>query len=308
MDEETFRITTEGDKDREQLVHSLTAVGLLAPPILRPGKTKTYLVVAGFRRLTCLRRLGISMVSARLLPAETEDLTCLKISISDNLLQRSLNPGELARALTKLTALSKSPQDLRRTAAELCLPANPGLIEKFRIVSGLPEKIFDYFSQEWIPLAVASRLAALEPETALVLADLFADLRLGLNKQQEMLTLIEEIAAREEKTCWQILHEQGLRRILEAEDKDRGRRAAEIRNYLQERRFPAITRKYAHFARQAQTLIPGSRMRFSPPHNFENTDYSLQLLFKDPAELEEHGRRLTEIIHSPALKELFREE
>lgn len=304
VDDDAFRVSTDIDKNNDLLKASIAEAGLLSPPILRK-KPEGYQVVAGFRRLACLKMLGENDVAARLLPPDTDDLACLKLAILDNTGQRPLNPGEQARAISRLALFFDTSRALCEAAAGLSLPANPAVIERLQLAAALPEKVFGYFTGEVILLSIAVDLARMEADTAIRLADLFAALKLGVNKQREVLTLLEEIAAREDKTLSQVLAEEGLRQIVDDDQADRGRRAADLRVYLRQRRFPAITQKQDWFAQQVRSLKLGKRLSLLPPANFEGADFTLQMTFRDLAELQDHARRLAEVIESPAMKEIL---
>mgnify|MGYP006304247559 CR=1 FL=1 len=302
---DAFRITTEVDKDSEQLVASLAEVGLMTPLILKKDASGGHIIVTGFRRLAALKTLGVDAALCRLLSPDTSALDCLKLAITDNVFQRPLNPGEQARALSLLAPFFDDPDHLREMAASLLLPSSRAEIDKLQKAAGLPSRLFDYFTCEQIPLSIAVILAGLDESAALMLADIFTGLKLGVNKQRESLTLIEEIAVREDKTLMQVFEDDSLRQIVDDDQADRGRRAADLRSWLRQRRFPAITQKQAWFSKQNKALKLGNRMSLSPPANFEGVDYILQMTFRDLEELETHARRLAEIAGNPTMKELL---
>ncbi len=303
---DAFRITTEADKDTGSLVRSLTTVGLITPLILKKGASGEYIIVTGFRRLDALKSLNINETRCHLLPPETDDLTCLQLSIADNACQRKLNPGEQVRAMDRLATYFDDADRLRETAASLSLPSSRAEIDKLKAAAGLPPGIFDYLSRGQIPLSIAVALARVAEAPAIILADIFEALKMGVNKQREVLTLTEEIAVREGKTLLQVLTEEGLRQIIDDEQVDRGRRDGNLRVYLRQRRFPAIMQKQEWFARQIKSLKLGNRMTLTPPDNFEGPDYVLRLTFKNMEELEAHYRRLADIIDNPeVIKEIL---
>lgn len=298
LDDQAYRITTDKDKDDLPLDQSIAAVGLLSPPILQTSGHDSYRVVTGFRRLAAFRRLKIPETSCRLLDKTADTTACLKIAIADNAWQRPLNPGEQARAVYKLSRVIDSPDDLRQTAAGLGLPSTPAALRDLLVIHSLPEIIFDHVAAGGITFSTALLLASMEAPTAVALARLLVDLKLGGNKQRSALTMIEEIAAREDIPPGILLEEIILQGIINDPEADRGLRGDRFFRYLSHRRFPNIFRAEEDFFGKVKALKPGSRAKLSPPADFEGLDYTLQLIFKNRRELDAHQALLQRIANS----------
>jgi ParB-like chromosome segregation protein Spo0J len=299
FDDHAYRITTKNDKDDSALQQSIAEVGLLSPPIMQASGHGTYRVVTGFRRLAALRRLNLAATPCRLLDPGTEAMICLKISIADNAWQRHLNPGEQARAIYKLSLMVDHPDHLRQTAAALGLPSTPDAIGKLLAVHSLPPVIFDLVSTGALAFSTALSLAAMEEQAAIALASLFADLRLGVNRQREALSLIQETVAAEDGSCLRLLEEMRHQNVMINDpEADRGLRSERFFRFLHHRRFPHISRAGEEFAGKVKALKPGTRARLSPPADFEGTDYTLLLNFKNKKEIDGHMALLQRIAAS----------
>lgn len=294
----TYLITTDKDKDAEPLYRSIAEVGLLCPPILLPLTGGACRIVTGFRRLAAVRGLNMAAVPCRLLAPATSDLTCLKIAISDNTRQRALNSGEQARAVDKLFLMMDGAALFARVAAELGLPSTPAAVDKLRAIHALPAAVFDSVADGRLAFSTALSLTRMDTPTATALARLFIDLKLGVNRQREALTLIEEIAAAEDLTCLNILTESSVQEIAAAVEADRGWRCEQLFAYLHGRRFPHISRAEASFAAAVKSLRPGPSARLSHPPDFEGRDYTLTLTFRNRKELEGHMAFLQRIVAS----------
>lgn len=295
FDDQSYRISTEKDKDDSSLRQSIAAVGLLCPPILQASGQGFYRVVTGFRRLAALRRLNVSETPCRVLKESTEALDCLKIAIADNTWQRPLNPGEQARAVYKLSRLVVRPEDLRHAAASLGLPVTPDAIGKLLAVHSLPGAVFDLVSAGSLAYSTALALAVMEEPAAVALAGLFADLKLGVNRQREALALIQEIAAAEGISCPRLLEDIRSQDTVNDPEADRGLRCGHLFRYLHRRRFPHLSRAEEEFAGKVRALKPGPRAKLSPPPDFEGTDYSLSLTFRNRKDLNGHMALLERI-------------
>ena len=286
-DDTTYQISSTIDKPLAPLVQSMAGVGLLSPPILTAGEMSLFRVVAGFRRLLAARQLGMARIPCRVMEAAAP-LDCFRIAIADNALQRSLNTAEQARAVAGLAGLFEDPAAIQQAAAEAGMTVTPDLLTKLLAVNSLPAEMRDEISLGNLGLAMAVELAGLESPAALALGRLFRELRLGLNKQREVLHRVREIAARERTHLTALLAEDGIREILADPKSDRAHRGEQLRRYLERRRYPAITRAEEAFARRVKALQPGPKARLAPPRNFEGRRYTLTLLVDDKKDLETH--------------------
>lgn len=296
----TFRITTTRDKDPEALTRSIARVGLLSPPVLTTSSTGTWQVVTGFRRLRAAEQLGLSSLPCRTL-TQAAPLDCLEIAIADNAWQRSLNIVEQSRAVVKLGLFLDDPGDLCQIAAEVGLSINPDLTEKLKMIYELPPEVIDEITRGNLGLAMAVDLAGLGDPAAVSLARLFRELKLGLNKQRAVAHRIREIAAREGITIEQLLDEKEISQILSETDGDRAHRAARLKDYLDRRRYPAISKAGDDFNRRVKALRPGPKARLEPPPNFEGKDYTLRLSFESNSDLEDHLSLLRRLAESDLL-------
>ena len=126
---------------------------------------------------------------------------------------------------------------------------------------------------------MANDLARHPPEIAVDLARLFEQLKLSLNKQKEIITLMGEIALREDVSIRQVLSCKTLQQILTDEDLDRSQKGRQIRHYLRQRRFPRIVKAEQHYHAQLKKLKLNPDIQLIPPKDFEGTCYRLNLNF-----------------------------
>ena len=92
-----------------------------------------------------------------------------------------------------------------------------------------------------LSLAMALELGQMEKSSGIGLSTLFGYLKLGLNKQREILTMIQEIAFRERLPVKDVLDTPELQQIMVHEKWDRSRKTVHLRQYLKRRRYPSIT-------------------------------------------------------------------
>jgi len=298
LSRQAWKITTEDDISR--LAQSIASVGLTAPPVLMASGDR-YQIICGFRRIRACIELGWTEIEARIAGADTTESDAVKLAVADNAFQRPLNLIEQSRAFNLLAAFFPRPKDLIREASALGLPG--GASQKLLPLCRMPQEIQDGVLAETIPLATALELASMEPDDAAAFARLFTVFRFSLNKQREILVLIREIAIREDISIADVF--AAIEPMASNEDIDRNQRAQVIREYLQQRRFPAITAAQARFEALLRELKPGDGVRLIPPRHFEGTVWNFSLDFENMDDLESRKNALKRIFLHPGFRDFF---
>jgi ParB family chromosome partitioning protein len=299
-----FRITT--CEDVEDLLCSIEHIGLISPPLLIK-QTAGYAILSGFRRVAACRKLGWSEIIARILEPEFNHLACLRLAIADNALQRPLNLIETSRALQKLSVFSDSLKELSETALSCGLPTNQLIINKIKNLCLLPPPIQNSILNDTISLTMANELAMHDPDIAVDFTRLFEQLKLSLNKQKEIITLIGEIAKREDISIRQVLAFDTFQQILTDEELDRGQKGRKIRSFLRQRRFPRIVKVEQNYYTHLKKLKLNPDIKLIPPKEFEGTTYTLNLNFSSLAHLKILQSTLDKIIQHPSFEKIVEE-
>lgn len=303
LQKDDFRITTREDVD--DLAISIRHAGLITPPILIK-QTSGYAIVSGFRRVAACRQLGWPAIAARILAEpESHHLNCLRLSIAENALQRPLNLIEMSRAFHKLSSCLGSRKQLAETASACGLPTNSSIIDKIVSLCLLPPPVQNGILNDTISLTVANDLAALEPDVAVVFARLFEQLKLSLNKQKELVTLISEIARREDISIRQAVANETLQHIIHDEELDRGQKGRLIRTFLRQWRFPRLAKAEKDYSVHLKNLKLGADIQLLPPKEFEGTNYKLSLNFSSIADLKVLLSMLDKIIPHPSFERII---
>jgi ParB family chromosome partitioning protein len=298
----TFRITTDGGI--EDLLGSIRKIGLIQPPVLMANPSG-YTVVCGFRRIAACRKLGFTGITARVLEKSFDRFKAAQISIADNALQRSLNLVETSRALNLLDDFGPDEQQRREAAEALGLPVNRSVAQAIKKICRLPLPIQESILKDTVNLSMALELSELDPATAEGLTRLFDQLKVGLNRQRELLLLLKEIAERENIAILQLIAEKPLQEILKTADMDKAVRRQKVRSYLRRRRFPAISQAETDYRKWIGQLKLGNQIKMILPKDFEGNTYSLNLRFNNRRELAELNKKIEKIINHPALGKIL---
>lgn len=302
LEDKTFRITTESSF--EALANSIAQIGLLHPPVLLRADSG-YAIISGFRRVMVCRALGFNEIEARILVPDSDEKDCINIAIADNSMQRLLNPIEMSRALRLLSDFYTEESDLCRAAGLLRLPDNPSLVCKTLELSNLASEIQEGVISDIISMSMALELGRLDNSSSKEMIRWFGNLKLGLNKQREVLTIVKEIALREHIPIDEVLMSQEYQQILSDENWDRSKKTVQLRHCLKRRRYPSITKTEIEFEKNVKTLKLGSGIELVPPRDFEGTTFAVKLNFNNISELKCHLSFLTEISSGPFLKNII---
>jgi ParB family chromosome partitioning protein len=300
---DTFRITTREDVDA--LAVSIQQDGLITVPTLIQKPASAYAVVSGFRRIHACQNLGLHGILARILDSDADPLACLRLAIAENALQRQLNLIETSRAIQKLSSFFDSAVQMAETAATLGLPANLSILNKIKDLCLLPRPVQQSILNDVISLSMAHELGKLDPTSAIAFVRLFEQLKFSLNKQKEILTMVDEIARRENSSVGQVMQDSRLQGIIDSEDFDRAQKGRRIRALLRQRRFPRIFEAEKKYQNHHRQLRLGSDIKLIPPKDFEGTTYTLNLNFTNLEHLVELRKRLDELIVHPSLAKII---
>lgn len=298
-----YRITTATDYD--SLATSIGAAGLINPPIVA-SKEDGLTIVSGHRRIAALALLGSDAVSVRYLPADLPEPTLISIAITENTYQRRLNVVEESRCYRLLSRHFPSFDNEQQLLRHLGLSNNKTYIKKTLPVSEMPESIQTHIISGTLSLPIALQLGELERGLAVKVADLFTYLKIGLNKQRELLRLVKEISKRDGRSFEAVLWDRNITDILEDKNKDLGLKVREIRMHLRQCRYPSITTFKKQFTRLRDDLTLPPKVDLLPPHDFEGADYELKLKFDDQKRLKKQLEQLLELVDYPELRKILK--
>ena len=303
LEDETYRISTSGAG--ENIAKSIGHVGLINPPVLVQNKDHRYRIVAGFRRIEAMQKLNHRQIPAKVMPAASLPLECIRIAIADNLSQRKLDLLEISRALLLLEAYTEDREGLSTEAKNLGLPENLHHIEKILGICRLPHPIQEGVYQNRISLNIAAELQEFDTATGILLARFFVQLKLNQNKQKEICSHLKEICHREQLSTHAVLLSEGIPDVLADKDLDNLQKTRVVRSNLRRRRFPNLSLAEETFQRSLRMLNLGSSISLFPPEYFEGSFLKLNMSFKNEAGYREQVDILNQTLVNPHLKNIF---
>jgi ParB family transcriptional regulator, chromosome partitioning protein len=302
IENQKFRITTQ--KNIDSLVRSLNGIGLINAVVLLP-ENDDFIILCGFKRFEAARALGWTEIRASVLPQDTPQKEHVRLCIADNSFQRPLNLIEISKALALLKESFINPEAVIEEAASLGLPSGIKYLKKIEPLWQMPKPVQEGILSESISLSTAWQLSRMPENEAIAFAKIFESLNCSLNKQREIIILIQEISILENKTISTILAEDRVNQIVSDKDLDKNVKTRQLRSDLRRRRYPNISKTEKAFFTKVDKLGLSERLRLTPPQDFEGDTYRLTLDFKNLQELRKHIEKLDEIIFHPELKKIL---
>jgi hypothetical protein len=139
----------------------------------------------------------------------------------------------------------------------------------------------------------------------LSLLDLLKELKLSQNKQKEIITLVREVAIREDVRFSDVFQSEEVRGIMDQRKFNRNQKGSKLRAYLKRRRFPSVARAEQRFLKELKALKLDEHFHITPPANFEAGSYTLRITFKSLKDLDHRCQSLDVFIRNPAMRRLL---
>ncbi len=302
QEDHSFRITTQ--RDKSSLLESMATIGLLVPPVLW-SQPSGLTIVSGFRRIQACQRLGIQRLAARLVPADTQPLACVRMAVIENTTQRPLNLVETARAVQLVKKWIPDHSELTAELTALELPTSRALVDKLERLNRLNRDLQAAVVDGEVSLAVALETGLMSPSDQKVIWKIFSALPMSVSKQKEVVSLARDIAGRDHQTVGDVLQSDAIQTIQHSDQFDRNQKTAAIRRHLRMVRYPNLSQAELQYQAALAALKLDSHMRIDPPPGFEGNLFTLSLRFRNRRDLEAAYRNLGAALENPAIDSLF---
>ena len=298
----SFRITTQ--RDKSSLRESIASIGLLVPPAIW-SQPSGLTIVSGFRRIQTCQRVGIQRIAVRLIPGDTQPLTCMRMAVTENTTQRPLNLIETARAVQLVQANNIDRANLSAELTALGLPTSRAIHDKLERLNRLNADLQAAVVDGVISLAVALETGLRPPSDQKAIWELFSALPMSVSKQKEVLALAKDIAGRDHQTVKDVFKSDAIQAIVHSDEFDRNQKTASVRRHLRTVRYPNLSEAESRYQTALASLKLDPHMRIDPPPGFEGDIFTLTLRFRRRGDLETAYRNLGAALENPAIDSLF---
>lgn len=304
--DQTFGYTF--NRDGEQLEASIRKMGVLQPVKLQPiSETSLYRIITGFQRVQTANKLKIKEIPAIVFDEQgPKTLDFFTQSIHENSLTRIFNPVEIALALSKLVQQFQVPENdiVENYFPLLGLGKNNRLLSRYLQILELDESIKIALAADLLGIEMAQRLTEISEADRKLIFSVFESLKLGKNRQREILNFFRDIANLKEVSYVQIGHQINLDKILNDESLQTPLKTEAIRTALYRLRYPRLSEVETKYQEIIKRLKVPASVKIVPFPFFEETRFSVQFNFRNQAELQKRVKALSRMADDPAVDEL----
>jgi len=171
----------------DELVESISKIGLLQPIVVRANRSNNFEVVAGNRRLKACKKLGWGRVACHLV--ELDDKQAFEASIIENLQRNTLNPIEEGLAYRKYVqefgwgGITELAEKLSKSAGYIC--------KRIKLTE-LPNEMIDLISRSEISVAIGEELLPIgDKDTQAKLTEIIQERKLSSRVVRKLVKKIE---------------------------------------------------------------------------------------------------------------------
>lgn len=268
------------------LAQSILNFGVLTPLLVRATGGENYEILDGRRRLRLLRLQDQDLpVCCRVVPEDTaapDILSLLLETVGQHCRLTAIETAYFLQLchhfqLAKETVaglcrkLSLSPTPFSQTQLMRLLTLEP--ILQLGIYRGI---LVEQTAYELVVLSVPDRL---------VIYQLFLCLQLGGNKQRRLISLLREVAQREESSIAALIEGEEVQQILNHPAMNPPQKSQALAQALQKRALPALSRHEEQFTLWHNQLNLPQSCSVCHSQSFEKDEVSLTITFTDREKL-----------------------
>lgn len=286
--------------DSRQLQSSIQTYGILHPPRLY-GDDESLLVLDGYERIKIAQELGMQTLLCYVydraqLSGANAFLLCLEL----NRLSRKFNLVEKAQLLQVAHKIFAGMAIPKLFWVLTDIAQNVRSVHQHQDLLRLPFTVQKYAVNNSTPLSTILHFLRFKPdEIEKVTAQLFI-LPLNQNKLAEIVTMLLDIAKREEKTVFSILEEILPELELEFSPMQKEQK---LRQILQKRRNPNYEKRLEVFQGQVRKLKFNDNTKINPAPFFEDDYVEVTTQIRS----EDDVKQLIESLSSGSWSDLLKE-
>jgi hypothetical protein len=275
---------------------------LATPPLVRKIKD-CYVVVAGFER-------------ARMLAKTREQCRCLvlscdsearysEVAVAERVSQGTLGPAGLIRAVGLLNRFMDVDHMARQSETLFNTRLSSQYLRELVDLGQLAHPGLELLEKGQVSIKSLKRISCMDPDLAAEILTLFSRIKVSVSKQNDILTWMFEIAARERTNALAICREPGVQEILFHKNPDPVFRGNLLRTWLQTRRFPALEARKKRVTTALNRLNLGRGLRMTLPEHFESDIYTVAMAFKTREQFVCQLQALGRVADHPAFEKIL---
>jgi len=259
--------------------------GILYPPVLIENKnSEKFIVVNGFKRVLGALKSGEKSINALVMDYSSDSFLkgfYLRAADKDNeIMDESLRfyaESRLYRILINIKDIF--PEINLKSLMDDHFGRNIKYLDKVCQFSKTPFFIQKAFFEGKIALPVLFEVLKYKEHDTKNIIVFFGELSPGLNRQREIISLVEELAHREDKSISEVLEDSSINQILKDDKLAKPQKLSFIISLLNQKRYPEMTKLKKSFDMLAKESGFSENPKIFSPKNFEDSDFRLELKF-----------------------------
>lgn len=280
-----FRFLPVQTGRQKSLYKEIRKNGILYPPVLIENKDK-YILVSGFKRTLGALKSGKKSVDALVMDYSPDSFLkgfYLRAADKDNEnFDETLKFYAESRLYSILLRIKDIfPQINFQSFIDENLGKNKKYIEKVSQFLKTPFFIQKAFFEGKIALPVLFEVLKYNAQDTKNIIAFFGELSPGLNRQREIISLVEELAHKEDKSISEVLGDSSLIQIINDDKSPKPQKLSFIISLLNQKRYPEMSRLRKSFELLAKESGFSDNPKIISPKNFEDSDFRLELKFNN---------------------------
>ncbi|MBN1350344.1 ParB/RepB/Spo0J family partition protein [candidate division KSB1 bacterium] len=289
------------------LKRSIQAIGVTNPVILEELQPQRYRIICGRRRVHAALQLQLDQLPVKILRgSQKPSLEFFRMNLYENSATRQFEPIEIATIALKLARSFLIPQTEIAAAyfPLLGLGQNPKLVQMYLEFDRLEQPIKQGVNDDFMGIEMATKLLELPQPDRLAFFQLAYRLKLGKNRQRELLNYLIDISKRNECSFAQIIEVEAIHEILENDRLTLPQQAECIRHFLKVQRYPRYSATEKRFGDLVTRMkLPGSISLVPFPY-FEQSNYTLIFTFTNHDHFKQQLKHLQQLAEADELRKL----
>jgi len=273
--------------DAKNLINSFNTVGLINRPLIRRNGTGSIDIVTGYRRILALKLLNRKSIPCiELTDPDLSDRDLLLLNLHDNLYTRSFNNVEKGMILNRLL-IYHTMEDIYSSFMGLLDISSRREADLLIRIQELDKYSKDIIASEPLSVKTIESILALEACSRSLALEWILKLKLNINQQMLFFDYFNDISIRDKKGLHELLHEEDFKDLINEDGRNTPQRAKRFIEILKTKRLPGLTRSEKAFAKQIYELCLPENVKIKHSPFFENSDYLLEISFKEGKKLKE---------------------
>ncbi len=296
IDFDDFTYSVWAWSDYSKIKESISATGIINPPVIALLKNGKYGIISGHKRLRALKSNGGENTDCFVVSSPFDICQYFINTLWENLSFREYNLIEKSMILNKLDSFSSCEYDVEKLVRQLGLSG--GNLMALKKLSGLSEYAREIIACGKVKRIIVYKIPELSTDDGLDYLKLVSELNFGENKQGELLKLLTEISKIRDVSFRDILSEEKIKSVLSKSQWNNRQKGDHIIEILREFRLPFSTNYKKKFLGLKSSVKLVKNVKLLNKFPFEDDSAKFMVTAENSDELKQAAKCLNNIADS----------